>query len=197
MRYLHALLALAVISSAGVACGSATVALRPAQQCDGGNLDNCRSRCDDNEGRACYRLGWFHEQGQERGQDVGKAVDLYERACAADFAVACRALGMLYWKVDGPVKRDPKKAIARFQKACTLGLPEACPTRAMVATSEGKKPSRAGADGEFRLGADASTSLSMDSDIPDAPNTDVPKTPALEAPKGPSMPEAPKAPTFP
>jgi TPR repeat protein len=114
------------------------VALRPAKTCDGGNVDKCREACDQNEGRACYRLGWFYEQGLGVSSNDKKAIELYERACQANWAVACRALGMIYWRGDG-VKRSRKRAIEYYQKACTLGIAEACPTEAMIAEAQGRK----------------------------------------------------------
>src|SRR5262245_61924652 len=112
-----------------LAC-SREVALRPGKTCDGGNIQECRSACDQNQGRACYRLGWFYEQGVEVGQSSKKAIELYDRACQANWAVACRALGMIYWRGDD-VKRNRRRAVEYYQRACKLGLAEACPTEAM------------------------------------------------------------------
>ncbi len=114
------------------------VALRPAKTCDGGNIDQCRSACDQNQGRACYRLAWFYEEGQGVGQSTKKAVELYQKACDANMAIACRGLGIMYWRGEN-VKRKRKKAITFYQKACGLGLSEACPTPEMLAEAEGRK----------------------------------------------------------
>ncbi len=122
---------------------SSKVALRPAKSCDGGNIEMCRESCDQNQARACYRLGWFYEEGEGVKQSHNKAVELYGRACDANMAIACRGLGIMYWRGKA-VKRSRKKAITFYQKACGLGLPEACPTPEMLAEAEGRKRSSAG-----------------------------------------------------
>lgn len=114
------------------------VALMPAKTCDGGNIEQCRASCDQNQGRACYRLGWFYEEGRGVAQNHNKAVELYQKACEANMAIACRGLGIMYWRGQD-VKRSRKKAITFYQKACGLGLPEACPTPEMLAEAEGRK----------------------------------------------------------
>jgi TPR repeat protein len=136
-------------------CGPREVALRPAKTCDGGNLDACRQGCDQNEGRACYRLGWFYDEGQGVDQSKKRAIDLYDRACAANFAVACRALGNLYFTGDDDVKRDRKRGVAYLQKACGLGLGEACPTADMLAKAEGRSKKGAGPSGSASFGVSA------------------------------------------
>lgn len=134
---------------------SREVALRPAKTCDGGNVDKCREACDQNEGRACYRLGWFYEQGLGVDHNDKKAIELYERSCQANWAVACRALGIIYWRGD-EVKRSRKKAVEYYQKACTLGIAEACPTEAMIAEAEGRKQRAPGSGVSVSVDAEAS-----------------------------------------
>jgi hypothetical protein len=169
---------------------SSQVALRPGKSCDSGNVDVCRESCDQNQARACYRLGWFYEEGQGVKQSHNKAVELYERACDANMAIACRGLGIMYWRGEA-VKRSRKKAIAFYQKACGLGLPEACPTPEMLAEAEGRKGSKpSGSFGvQVQVGQPDEPS---GSDGPDAPATpETPETPAPETPEAP----APEAPT--
>jgi Sel1 repeat-containing protein len=124
-------------------CASCTreVALRPGKTCDGGNVEKCKEACDQNQGRACYRLGWFYEEGLGVKQNRKKAVEHYERACQAKWAVACRALGMMYWRGD-EVKRNRRTGLDYYQRACDLGLAEACPTEAMIAEAEGRRKRR-------------------------------------------------------
>jgi hypothetical protein len=171
-----------------IGCGPSTVALRPANTCDSSpsGLKLCRDRCDDNEARACYRLGWFYETGQDVDEDIQKAVNHYEKACNANFAVACRALGQIYW--DGEeVERDWDRSIAYFRKACTLGVPEACPTKAMVAMSQGRRP----APGET-----ISAEISVDG--PDAPEGPAaPESPEVSTPEVPSETPAVEGPEVP
>jgi TPR repeat protein len=180
-----AALALALVISA---CGGGAVTLRPGATCDGGNVKDCRTRCDQNEGRACYRLGWYHEEGVGVGHDIDKAISLYDRACTANYAVACRALGIVYWQGE-EVDRRPKKAIAYYQKACALGISEACPTDQMVAESEGRKlrPGEHPASG----GISVSVGKPKGPDAPDAPQP--PPAPTAPVPEPPAVPGPPAA----
>jgi TPR repeat protein len=155
-------------------CGPAAVALRPSKTCDGGNLEDCKTRCDQNEGRACYRLGWFYEEDQEVKGSMKTAIDLYHRACTAKFAVACRSLGMVHWEGKG-VKQNYFKAIEYFKIACDLGLPEACPDQDMMRVASGNK-----GGGGLDVGASVSVGQPAQPKTPDGPNA--PNTPS--APEG-------------
>jgi len=135
--WLAGLISAATVGTVATGCTN-EVALRPAKTCDGGNIEQCRASCDQNQARACYRLGWFYEEGQGVKQNHSKAVELYQKACEANMAIACRGLGIMYWRGED-VKRARKKAITFYQKACGLGLPEACPTPEMLAEAEGRK----------------------------------------------------------
>ena len=88
-------------------------------------------------------------------------MDNYDRACNANFAVACRALGILYWR-GKRVDRSRSKALSYFDRACKLGLPEACPTKDMLRKAAGKKKGGGGAeadgDGGFSLSVSAGES---------------------------------------
>jgi TPR repeat protein len=174
---------------AAMGCGPGIVELRPASTCDSSpsGLELCKQKCDDNEARACYRLGWFHETGQDVGQDIQVAINHYEKACTANFAVACRALGQIYW--DGEeTDRDWQKSIGYFRKACSLGVPEACPTKGMVAQASGRRPAP---------GENISAEVSIDGpdapqgpEAPTAPEVSAPDAPAAETPtiEGPEIP---------
>jgi TPR repeat protein len=131
------LIATVALSGALSGCTS-EVALRPAKSCDGGSIAHCRVACDRREARACYRLGWLHEEGVGVRRDVKRAITLYDQACSLNWAVACRALGIMYWRGED-VQRRPKRAIAYFDKACNLGLAEACPSNDMRAEADGRK----------------------------------------------------------
>ena len=162
------------------ACGPAAVQLRPAKTCDGGNLEDCRSRCDQNQGRACYRLGWFYEEGVEVDGSMKQAIDLYHKACSAKFAVACRALGMLHWEGKG-VKKNPFKALEYFKIACDLGLAEACPDDDMLRVANRSKGGGSGG-----LSFDANVSLGNQPSEPDAPSAPSgPQAPKVEVPNVP------------
>lgn len=160
-----------VLVLTAAACGPA-VGMLPAKTCEGGNVKDCRARCDQSHGESCYRLGWFYEEGEVFEENMNKAIKLYQRACDTNWAVACRALGILYWEGED-VKRNAKKAVKYYQKACDLGLPEACPTRTEVAIAQGKKPSEVDEPQKNRPRA------------PDAPKAD---TPEVNGPEAPTLP---------
>lgn len=181
----------AVLTCLGALGCSSSVALRPAKTCDGGNVDECKQACDQGQGRACYRLGWFYEEGQGIRRSTQSAVDSYEKACSANWAIACRALGILYWEGEH-VKRSKPKAIEYFNKACGMGVPEACPSEDMLSEAEGRKRKRgAGASG-FEAGASVGGSVDTPSG-PQAPSG--PEAPA--GPQAPTAPSGPQAPTVP
>ncbi len=164
-----------------VACGPGVVQLKPAQSCDGGKIDDCRARCDQNQGRACYRLGWFYEEGEVVAENFNQALKLYDQACDANWAIACRALGEIYW-YGRKRKRDRKKGISYFTKACGLGLDVACPSRMEIAVSEGKSPAEA-----FTVNVDSSNAPSVNTpDAPKAPQPDMPSAPQPDVPTAPA-----------
>ncbi len=66
------------------ACGAPQVHLpKPSANCDSTKIKDCRERCDNNEGRACYRLGWFYEDGENGPKDMNYAIKPYHRAFGA------------------------------------------------------------------------------------------------------------------
>lgn len=122
---LFALGAAAVLCAA---CGPPQVRPESPTNCDSGNAKDCRSLCQNQQPRACYRLGWFTERGDAGVKQSGKkAVELYEKACSAKMAVACRALGVLYKNGTDDVNRSKKRSRHYFQMACDLGMSEVCP----------------------------------------------------------------------
>ena len=186
MRSFGSWVALFALILGALACGPGVVQLKPAQSCDGGKIDDCRARCDQNQGRACYRLGWFYEEGEVVAENFNQALKLYDRACDANWAIACRALGEIYWN-GKKRKRDRKKGISYFTKACSLGLDVACPSRMEIAVSEGKSPAEA-----FSVNVDTSGVNTPDGpkaprpDAPSAPTPDMPSAPTPNVPSTPS-----------
>lgn len=170
-------LGMAMTLGLAVACGPGTVQLRSkVATCDGSSIEPCQQQCDQNEARACYRLAWFYEVGQDVSQSPKKATELYDKACEAGMAVACRANGQIYWEGEA-VKRDVKKGIAYFQRACGMGLPEACPTEEMIAESEGRAPKKG-----FDLSVEVSAGKGAEGGA---------EAPPAEAPKAPDTPTVP------
>ena len=182
------LLILGLLVLAG--CGPGNVQLRPGQSCDSSpeGLQLCRSQCDAGQMRACYRLGWFYENGVDVSEDMETAVDYYHKACLEGFAVACRAIGMMLWTGDRVVM-NRRKAIAYYRRACGLGLPEACPTQAMVDQSENRR-SKPGAElqveGSVQVGEPDGPDAPDGPDTPDAPDVKGPEAPTVEPPSIPT-----------
>ncbi len=170
----------AVAATMLAACAPASVQLRPGSSCDSSpdGLKLCREQCDANEARACYRIGWFHETGQEVRGSIKLAIDNYRRSCDLNFAVGCRALGQIYWNGE-VVKQNRRKAIEFYRKACALGVPEACPSRAMIAQSEGR---RIGPGDDIAIETAAGYSPNAPGvEAPDV-NVETPDTPSVETP---------------
>lgn len=188
-------LAAATLSLAAVACGPPRVALVPARTCDGGNLEDCEQRCGQNEHRACYRLGWFKEEGQGVEANLEEAMDLYERACDASYAVACRALAIIYERGDIDVEKDTDKAEEYYAKACGLGLESACPVQ-VFEKPKPKGDAFAGAGdaaGELGIKGPEAPKAPEAPEAPRAPEVNTPQPPSLQAPQ----PQAPQIPTVP
>jgi hypothetical protein len=70
---------------------------------------------------ACRRVGSMHLQSR----DVAQAIPALDRACAFKAASACTELATLYQRGD-LVLPDSTKAAAYRQKACALGVADAC-----------------------------------------------------------------------
>ena len=118
-------------------CGPGSVAIRATQTCEGGNLEDCKTRCSARDGMPCYKLGWLHERGREVEHSFQQAMTLYQQSCDFEWAQACRALGDLYWRGER-VDLNRGKAIEYWDRACTLGLDVACPTQLERDIADGK-----------------------------------------------------------
>ena len=133
----------------GAGCGSAEVRPESPKDCDGGNVQDCRAQCQQNVARACYRLGWFTEEGEGGvAKNAKEAVRLYDQACAGKMAVSCRALGIVYARGATDVPQDRKRSRDYFQKACDLGLTAVCPPPEKGKTAEPFVVQRAPAAGK-------------------------------------------------
>jgi len=175
------LLAPTILLLVATGCSPAIVQLRPAKGCDGGNLEDCQTQCAGNLPRACYRLGWFYEEGQQVEENVSTAIDRYQQACDANWPKACRALGILY-STGKKVDPNREKAISYHQKACDLGLESSCIAKQQLIAA--KDPA-----GGFSLTVNADVNVNTPS-APEGPS-------APQAPSAPSLPSAPSAPPAP
>ena len=104
-------LAASLLAMASLACGPPQVRLpTPSANCDATKIDDCRARCDNNQPRACYRLGWFYEDGENVPKSFNQALKLYERACDAKWAPAFQCRLHARW-INGSWQKDYKWAI--------------------------------------------------------------------------------------
>ena len=74
---------------------------------------------------ALYELGRLHETGIGTPQDTTKALELYQRAAALDFADAINDLGFLTFQGGLGITRNVPKALEYFERAAELSHPEA------------------------------------------------------------------------
>ena len=74
---------------------------------------------------AMFELGKLYEKGIGTGQDVKKALALYEKAADLGFGDAINDLGFLYYQGASGLKADKRKAVELFLKAADLRHPQA------------------------------------------------------------------------
>ncbi len=73
--------------------------------------------CDDDDGDACFRLGWIHQHGAGVEASADRAFPLFEKACAQGSPIGCDAVADAHRDGAGTAK-DLAKARAMYQKAC-------------------------------------------------------------------------------
>jgi hypothetical protein len=81
--------------------------------------------CDQGASDGCYRGAALAISGKTGPQDFVTALGWFERACDADHAGSCMALGIMYEKGMG-VRLSPEEAKDLYSKACKIGLKQAC-----------------------------------------------------------------------
>src|SRR5690242_5759754 len=85
-----------------------------------------RSPARGGEADGCHRLAYFYATG-ERGvtKDLGRALPLFQKSCAAGIAAGCNLLGIAYIQGEG-VARDRQRGAEYMAKACTAGDQSVC-----------------------------------------------------------------------
>jgi TPR repeat protein len=81
-----------------------------------------QSGCDGGSGRACGQVGWLYERGYGCVKDASKASRSYELGCDRQDAPSCYNLAT----IRRAAGTDPATVSRLFQRACSLGLPQAC-----------------------------------------------------------------------
>jgi len=135
LRWLIALGACAVVVAAvgGAALRarrSATARVVSAADCDG--REECAPLCDREQWPACTRLATLHWFARGGKRDLGKAEELYQRACDAGEPLGCFSLARLYsdalpmQQKSGKAPDLLRLAAEGFDRDCKAGRPRAC-----------------------------------------------------------------------
>jgi len=88
-------------------------------------VDLLQNAVEEGDPEAMFELGRLYEKGIGVEQDVAKALELFHRSAAENFADAINDLGFLHFQGGLGVPQDQKKAIEYFSKAAELRHPEA------------------------------------------------------------------------
>lgn len=90
-----------------------------------------RKACSLEDREGCHMLAMLHDptSPQHVAVDEKLAMDGYRRACDAEFAEACEALGTIFAEGRLGQPKDPAAAKPFFDRACKLGLTKACAAR--------------------------------------------------------------------
>ena len=96
----------------------------------GGAVDDVQARryatmgCEGGYARGCANIGLLNQQGRGGPVDLRQAESYYVRACNMDFGNGCYLLAALFW--DDPATRDDVRSRPLFERACRLGMHDAC-----------------------------------------------------------------------
>ncbi len=88
-------------------------------------LNENSSKCDADNGDACYSLAGFYRQGWGVKKDLNKARSLFLKACNLNQYEACHNAAVMYAKGHGASK-DPQQAFDLYEKSCMGGLAIGC-----------------------------------------------------------------------
>jgi uncharacterized protein len=78
--------------------------------------------CDEGSARACGQIGWLHERGLGVPKDAARARRSYEAGCQGDDAASCYDLATIHLSA----RADDPSVPVLLERACGLGLPQAC-----------------------------------------------------------------------
>ncbi len=95
-----------------------------AYLCDPGDESDCKAQCDKGSPESCFNYGVLLHKSRRAEQ----ALDLYKKACDAEFADACGAYGQLAYSIEEgaaglKINREVLKVVNR---GCVLGGARAC-----------------------------------------------------------------------
>ncbi|MEZ4232050.1 MAG: hypothetical protein R3B89_22925 [Polyangiaceae bacterium] len=90
-----------------------------------GDVELCRTECEQNDGQACMHFAALHLLGDRVPRDLGRAGKLMLRACELDQPVACTLLGIELLNEASP-HPDLQRGREFLRRPCERGYPEAC-----------------------------------------------------------------------
>ncbi len=90
-----------------------------------GEVSRLRARCLSGEVPACTQVGDMYASGRGVDRDLGRAAEMYARACDGGAADVCNTLGEIYEKTAG-LEGGMERAAAMFERACTGGSAAGC-----------------------------------------------------------------------
>jgi len=82
-------------------------------------------KCHFGDADACWGLGLAYSVGVDVDQDLLRAAELYEKACAGGDTRGCNDLALIYGKGEGVVT-DAARAAELYEQACTGGNDHGC-----------------------------------------------------------------------
>jgi len=91
------------------------------QACNGTDENGFKFAGFDGDMKACNYLGYLYAKGLGGERDIGKARDVYQKACAKETWSSCASLGSIFQD-----EGNNDEARSYYQKACKGGVDEAC-----------------------------------------------------------------------
>lgn len=90
-----------------------------------GEAPRLKGRCFSGDVPACTQLGDMFASGRGVERDLGRAAEMYSRACDGGAADVCNTLGEIYERT-GDLEGGAERAAAMFERACTGGSSAGC-----------------------------------------------------------------------
>ncbi|HEY3381105.1 MAG TPA: tetratricopeptide repeat protein [Vicinamibacterales bacterium] len=84
-----------------------------------------KARCMSGDVTVCTQLGDMFATGKGVPRDMGRAAEMYERACGGGAADVCNTLGEIYEK-SGAIEGGVERSTQMFQRGCDGGSSAGC-----------------------------------------------------------------------
>ena len=89
--------------------------------CKNDSAPGCRERCDANDAEACFNMGRI----MDGRNTLMSTTELFKKSCDGGFMEGCAVLGDIY-RIGEKVKKDKKRSMHFYQKACDGSIAYAC-----------------------------------------------------------------------